>query len=251
MPEIPTLLEMLKAGMHFGHRVSKWHPKMAPYIFGARNDVHIINLEITAVKLKEALDFIKSIALEGKTVLFLGTKDQAKEIVKKYALDCGMPYVVSRWLGGTLTNFETIRKLLKSYNDLKARQAAGELAKYTKKEQLEFQKKIEDLENTISGVANLEKLPDAIFILDVKKEKTALKEAQKKKIPIVAVCDTNADPEGIKYVIPANDDAVKSIEMVVSLVAEAVKEGKREFEAKKGAEKPAAPAVEVEENKKT
>lgn len=181
MSEIPTLLEMLQTGLHFGHRISKWHPKMAPYIFGARNGVHIINLEITAVKLKEALEFIKSTASLGKTVLFLGTKDQAKDIVKKYAKECNMPYVISRWLGGTLTNFETIKKLLKNYNDLKAKQASGELAKYTKKEQLEFQRTIEDLESIIGGIANLEKLPDVIFILDIKKEKTALKKPRKEK----------------------------------------------------------------------
>ncbi len=247
MPEIPTLLEMLKAGMHFGHQISKWHPKMAPYIFGARNGIHIINLEITAPKLKEALDFVKRIVQEGKTVLFLGTKDQAKEIIKKYAKECGMPYVTNRWLGGTFTNFETIKKLLKSYKDLEAKQATGELGKYTKKEQLNFQKKIEDLESIIGGIADLEKLPGAIFILDIKKEKTALNEAKKMNVPIVAVCDTNVNPESVDYVIPANDDAIKSIEMVARLIAEAVKEGKREIESKKVAasEKPADVEVPI------
>lgn len=252
MPEVPTLLEMLKAGVHFGHRISKWHPKMAPYIFGARNDVHIINLEITAFKLKEVIDFVKKIAGEGKVVLFLGTKDQAKDIIKKHAKECGMPYVTSRWLGGTFTNFETIKKLLKSYRDLKTKQATGEFNKYTKKEQLKFQKKIEDLENIIGGIAELERLPGAVFILDIKKEKTALREARKTKVPIIAVCDTNVDPEGIDYVIPANDDAVKSIDMIVGLVAAAVKEGKKEFESKKAAvtEKPVVAETKIEKKSK-
>jgi small subunit ribosomal protein S2 len=242
MPEIPTLLEMLKAGMHFGHKTSKWHPKMAPYIFGVRSNIHIINLEITAQKLKEALDFLRNEAAAGKVVLFVGTKSQTKEVIKKYALECGMPYVNSRWLGGTFTNFETIKKLIQKFKDLKARQASGELAKYTKKEQLQFQKEIDDLNESIGGIESLEKLPDVVFILDVREEKTAVKEALRKKIPVVAVCDTNVNPEGIDYVIPANDDAVRAIEMITRLVAEAIKEGKKEFEMKgtskaEGAEK--------------
>jgi len=240
MPEIPTLLEMLQAGVHFGHKASKWHPKMKPYIFGERSDIHIINLEETAKKLKEALDFIKKTTAAGGVVMFVGSKDQAKEIVKRHAVECGMPYVVTRWLGGTFTNFKTIKGVINKFTDLKIKQSSGALSKYTKKEQLNFQKEIEKLEELVGGMESLVKIPEAIFIVDVKAEETAVREAKKKKVPIVALCDTNANPEEIDYPIPANDDAVKSIEMMVSLVAAAVKEGKQEFEAKKSAEKQAA-----------
>lgn len=250
MPEIPTLLEMLQAGVHFGHKASKWHPKMKPYIFGERSGIHIINLEETAKKLKEALEFVKKTTAAGGVVLFVGSKDQAKEIVKRHAIECGMPYVTTRWLGGTFTNFKTIKGVIEKFKTLKTKQATGELAKYTKKEQLNFQKEIEKLEELVGGIENLVKIPEAIFIVDVKMEETAVREARKKKVPIVALCDTNANPEEIDYPIPANDDAVKSIEMMVGLVTATVKEGKEEFETKKAvaAEKPNA--EEKKEEKK-
>jgi len=226
MPEIPSLLEMLKAGVHFGHQISKWHPKMKPYIFTSRNGVHIINLEETQVKLKEALEFVKKNAENGGILLFVGSKKQARSIIEKYAKECGMPYIKERWLGGMITNFSVISKLLRKFKDLKKKRDTGELEKYTKKEQLGFKRKIEDLDKIIGGIENLEKIPEAIFILDIRNEKTAFTEAKKKSIPIVAVCDTNVDPTGVDYIIPANDDATKSIELIVKLIAEAVKEGK-------------------------
>lgn len=226
MPEIPSLLDLLKAGVHFGHTASKRHPKMSPYIFTVRGDVHLINLELTQKKLEEALNFVKKLGQEGKIILFIGTKKQAQEIVKKYALEADLPYVVNKWLGGTFTNFAEIHRLISKYLGLKDKQARGELAKYTKKEQVDFTKEIGKMEGKIGGISTLSRLPDAVFIVDIKYEKTALEETYRKKIPVVALCDTNSDPSKIGYPIPANDDAVKSIELMVRLVAEAYKEGK-------------------------
>lgn len=229
MIKIPTIEEMLKAGMHFGHRTSKWHPKMDPFIFGQRNNIHIINLVKTRKMLMEALDFIKKNTAEGKNILLVGTKTQAKKTVKKIGNETGMPYIAEKWLGGCLTNFNVISKSIKKYNDLIQKKKDGLLNKYTKKEQLEFDREIDKLELRVGGMAKLIKSPDAIFIWDIKKEKTALSEAKKKNIPIIAVCDTNVNPEGIDYVIPANDDATKTIKLVLNLVKEAVEEGKQGF----------------------
>lgn len=226
MSKIPTLEEMLKAGLHFGHHVSKRHPKMDPYIFTARNNISIINLELTQEKLKEALDFLRETASKGGTVLFVSTKPQALPIIEKYAKECEMPYINERWLGGTLTNFSVIRKTIKKYNDLRDQQEKGELEKYTKRERVMFSKQIEDIARRVDGMKGITKSPDVVFILDVKHEKTAMLEALKKHIPVVAVCDTNVNPRNIEYIIPANDDAISSVEMIVSLVAEAIKEGK-------------------------
>ncbi len=244
---------MLQAGVHFGHKASKWHPKMKPYIFGERSGIHIINLEETAKKLKEALDFVKKTTAAGGVVLFVGSKDQAAQIVKRHAIDCGMPYVVTRWLGGTFTNFKTIKSVIDRFIDLKTKTVTGALAKYTKKEQLNFQKEIVKLEELVGGIETLKKLPEAIFVIDVKAEKTAVAEARKRKVPVVALCDTNINPDDVDYPIPSNDDAVKAIEMMVGLVAAAVKEGKTEYETKKnvapGVEKPAIPDAKVDEKK--
>lgn len=219
---------MLQTGMHFGHRSSRWHPKMQPYIHSERNGVHIIDLEKTAAYLAKALSFVRDTVAAGGTILIVGTKEQAKSIIEEAGKDCGMPFVHRRWLGGTLTNFKMIKdNLLGRYLDLKSQKEKGELGKYTKKEQLEFTKKIEELDVKIGGFAALSKLPEAIFILDLKTEETAFAEAKETKVPIIAVCDTNVNPDGVAYPIPANDDAVKSIELVVKLVAEAVKEGKK------------------------
>ncbi|MBI5621927.1 30S ribosomal protein S2 [Candidatus Falkowbacteria bacterium] len=226
MPTLPTLEEMLKAGLHFGHQKDKWHPKMEQYIFAERNGVHIIDLEKTQIKLQAALQFITNTVKAGGVILFVGTKDQAKDSVTKAAQDCGMPYVSNRWLGGTLTNFPIILKLIKKYKDLKAKQETGGFKGYTKKEQLDFQEDIVKLEGRVGGIKDLKKAPDAIFLVDAKHEKTALTEAKKKGITLVVLCDTNINPTKIDYVIPGNDDATKGIEMIVALVAEAVKEGK-------------------------
>jgi small subunit ribosomal protein S2 len=221
---------MLQAGVHFGHQASRWHPKMKPYIFGARNGIHVINLEQTLVKLGQALDFVRDTAARGGTILFLGSKRQAVDIVKACAEDCGMPYVSGRWLGGTLTNYGEVIKLVRHFNDLRAQQASGALAKYTKKEQSEFAKEIEELEGKVGGIQKITRPPDAIFVIDVMKEKTAVAEARARKIPIIALTDTNVNPEDVAYPIPSNDDAVKTIELMTRLVAEAVKEGKAQRE---------------------
>jgi small subunit ribosomal protein S2 len=225
MSKLPTLLELLQAGVHFGHKESRWHPKMKNFIYGTRNGIHIIDLEKTAAKLQTALDFVRDLTARGGTVLFLGTKRQAREIVKKYALESGAPFVAGRWLGGTLTNFGEVINLVRHFNDLKAQQASGALTKYTKKEQSGFAKEIAKLEEQVGDIKNITRPPDALFIIDVKKEKTATAEAQVRNIPIIALTDTNVNPDIIAYPIPSNDDAVKTIELMTKLVADAVKEG--------------------------
>ncbi len=226
--KIPSILEMLQSGVHFGHQVSRWHPKMKPFIFTERNRVHIINLEKTEEQLQTVLPAVQRMVAEGKVILFATTKPQARELVKQAAIDCGMPYLVDRWLGGMLTNFVEIKKLVKKYVALKDKQAKGEFANYTKKEQLEISKDLEKMDTYLAGLASLERMPDALFIPSVQREKTAVVEANKMGVPIIGVCDTNANPAKVAHVIPANDDAVKSITMMVHLVTEAVKAGKAE-----------------------
>jgi len=230
MTKIPTLVEMLQAGVHFGHQTSKWHPKMEKYLFGDRQGIHIINLEETQKALEAALSFVKSVAQRGGIVLFVGTKKQAVEIVKDAALACGMPYVNKRWLGGTLTNFSVIAQQLRKFKDLKRRQEKGELGKYTKLEQMRFAEEIKKLEQDIGGIQELVRIPEAIFILDIRKDKTAFEEAKRRGVKIVALCDSNVNPSDVDYPIPANDDAVKSIELFANLVATACKEGRQDWE---------------------
>jgi len=230
--KIPTGEEMRKAGMHFGHRTSKWHPKMEPFIFGSRKGVHIIDLRKTRELLGEALEYLKREAQAGKAILLVGTKTQVKNLLKKTAVETGMPYVSERWLGGLLTNFAVIRNLVRKYKDLMEKRDSGKLDKYTKKERLDFDREIVKLENNVGGLVSLIKTPDVIFIWDIKKEKTAFAEAKKKKIPLVAVCDTNVNPDGVQHIIPANDDASKGIKLVLELVGEAILEGKMEKEKK-------------------
>ncbi|PIR92696.1 30S ribosomal protein S2 [Candidatus Falkowbacteria bacterium CG10_big_fil_rev_8_21_14_0_10_44_15] len=236
MVKIPTLEEMLKAGMHFGHRTSKWHPKMAPFIFGQRAGVHIIDLQKTQAMLTEALEFVSRMVAENKTILLVGTKDQVRAPVAKLGLDLGLPYINNRWLGGTLTNFSVIKRLIKNYLDLKEKKETGKLTKYTKKEQLEFSRQIAKLDRMVGGIASLKKLPDVIFIWDIKHERTALAEAKKKGVPVVAVCDTNVDPTGVKYVIPGNDDATKTVKLVLDYLRQAISEGKAQAKTAKPAE---------------
>ena len=227
MAKIPTIEEMLKAGMHFGHRTSRWHPKMEPFIFTQRNGVYIIDLIKSREMLEVALEFIKKFASEGKSILFVGTKMQAKNSIKKLSQETSMPYVSEKWMGGCLTNFSVIKKLIKKYNDLISDKNAGKLNKYTKKERLDFDRELEKLEMKVGGLVNMTKLPDALFVWDIKTEKTAVTEAGKKNIPIIAVCDTNTNPEGINYVIPANDDASKTIKLILNTVKETIEEGKK------------------------
>ncbi len=229
----PTILEMLQAGVHFGHQSSRWHPKMKPNIYTDRGGVHVIDLDRTQVKLVETLEAVKKIAAEGKVILFISTKPQAKEIVKEAAVSCGMPYLVERWLGGMLTNFVEIKKLIRHYNEMTAIQGKPEIEKYTKKEQLKMTKELVKMDKYLSGLATIEKMPDALFIPSLQKERTAVAEAKKMHITIVGVADTNANPDEADYFIPANDDAVNSIKMMVDLVAEAVKEGNKEWERNK------------------
>lgn len=226
MAKMPSLLEMLKAGVHFGHQSSRWHPKMKPFIYGERGGVHIIDVEKTAAKLEEALTFVTETVARGGSIVFLGTKRQAQPIVEEYAKACGMPYINTRWLGGTLTNFAQVQRIIRHYLDLKDKSVKGELKKYTKLEQLQFSREIEELDGKIGGLSTLTKLPDALFVLDARHEKTAVREAITMKVPMVALVDSNVNPKGIRFVIPGNDDAVGSLELMTKLVAEAVKEGK-------------------------
>ncbi len=249
MPTIPSLLEMLKAGAHFGHRESKWHPKMEPYIFTSRSGVHIIDLEKTASELAKALEFVKGIIAKGGKVLFVGSKTQAQAIVKKYALAAGLPYVATRWLGGTLTNFGVINKLVERLKKMRQEKEIGDWAKYTKKEQLKMSQELVKLEEMVGGLETLKKKPEALFLIDVKKEKTALREALKIKLPVIALCDTNINPTGIAYVIPANDDATKTIELITKLMAEAAIEG--QMEQKTSAEEKKKEEKKEEEPEKT
>ncbi len=244
MPALPTLVELFQSGVHFGHQVSKRHPKMQPYIFTVKNGIHIINLELTLQKLASALAFISRTVSQGGTVLLVGTKEQAKPIVQKYALETGMPYVNERWLGGTFTNFGEIARVISRFSELKRQRDSGELEKYTKKERLEFDREIERLRVIVGGVERMKKIPEAMFVIDVKHEHTAIAEAAKKRIPVVALCDTNVNPTPITHVIPGNDDAIKSIELITRIVAAAITEGQAEAgkQAAPSPEKPAAPA---------
>jgi len=226
MIKLPTIEEMLKAGMHFGHRTSKWHPKMEPFIFTSRNGVHVIDLTKSQKMLGQALELIKKLAGENKLILFVGTKTQVKKPLKKMCEETNMPYVSEKWMGGTMTNFAIIRKLIKKYKDLLDNKSAGKLEKYTKKEKLEFDREILSLETKVGGLVNLNRLPDIIFIWDIKNEKTAMAEARKKNIPIIAICDTNVNPTEVNYIIPSNDDATKTIKLVLNLIKEAITEGK-------------------------
>lgn len=225
MENLPSLEEMLKAGMHFGHRTSKWHPKMAPYIFSSRNGVHILNLTKSKQLLKQALVVLEQAASEGKTILLVGSKTQVKTVLKESALACNMPYVNEGWLGGTITNFAIIRKAIRKYKDLLAERDGGKLDKYTKKERLQIDREINRLDKKVGGLVNLNKAPDIMFIWDIKEEKTALAEAKKCGITVVAVCDTNVNPQNVDYVIPANDDASKTISMILGLISVSIKQG--------------------------
>lgn len=229
------LLELLKSGVHFGHHVSRWHPKMKPFIFASRSGVYIIDLEKTYACLKKAQDAIRDIVAKGGIVLFVGTKRQARPVVQAMAVKAGMPYVVERWLGGTFTNFPTIVKMTRRLTQLKEERASGKLEKYTKKEQLTFGEEITRLEKMVGGIERMTRVPDAVFVVDIKQEKTAVRESMKMKIPVFALVDTNVSPEGIAFPIPANDDATKSISIITEAVAEAVDEGKKMFEAQAAA----------------
>lgn len=217
-----TLMKLLKAGAHFGHSKSKCHPNMKPFIHSLRNNVHIIDLEQTLEKLNQALEFVKEIIKKDGQIIFISTKSQAKEIIKKAAIKANMLYVVERWLGGTFTNFETINKQIQYLKELEEKQKSRELKKYTKKEQLIFKQKIEKMNRVFSGLKNLKGLPSAVFILDIEHDKIAFQEVLKSKIPIIALVDTNADPKKIDYPIPCNDDAIKVIKLIAKVFTQTI-----------------------------
>ena len=220
-----TMREMLEAGVHFGHQTRFWNPKMAPFIFGHRNKIHIINLEKSLPMFQEAQKFARQMAANRGTILFVGTKRQARDIVAEEARRAGMPYVEQRWLGGMLTNFKTVKTSIKRLKDMQAQQEAG-LDNMSKKEQLLFARELEKLERDIGGIQDMTALPDAIFVIDVGYHKIAVAEARKLGIPLIGVVDSNHSPEGIDYVIPGNDDSAKAVTLYARGIADAILEGK-------------------------
>ena len=231
-----SMKQLLEAGVHFGHQTRKWNPKMSKYIFNSRNDIHIINLEDTVVLIDKAYDYIKEMASQGKTILFVGTKKQAQKAIEDEAKRCGMFYINSRWLGGTLTNFKTIRSRIERLNKLNTMEKVGEFNLLPKKEVIKLKAERDKLEKNLGGIKEMTKLPDVLFVVDTKKEHIAVTEAKTLGIPVVALLDTNCDPEPIDYVIPGNDDAIRAVSLIASAMANAV------IEAKEGV----APVVEEE-----
>ena len=223
-----TMREMLEAGVHFGHQTRYWNPRMAPYIFGHRNKIHIVNLEKTMEKYLEALKFVRRLATNKGTVLFVGTKRQAREIIKEEAQRCGAPFVDYRWLGGMLTNYKTVKQSIKRLKDIEAMSQDGTLDKLPKKEALHYQREIVKLDRSLGGIKDMNGLPDALFVIDVGFQKGAVAEANKLGIPVIAVVDTNHSPEGVAYVIPGNDDSSRAIRLYVRGVADAVLEGRQD-----------------------
>jgi len=225
MPAV-SMKALLESGVHFGHRTNKWNPKMRPYIFTERNGIHIIDLQQTVKLLDDAFNFVRDSVANGGTVLFVGTKRQAQETIQEEAERAGMPYVNQRWLGGTLTNWVTIQQRLVELTRLEKLKETGEISLLTKKEGLMIDREIERLNSRLSGVRNMKKLPDTIFVIDIEREATAVKEALTKEINVVALVDTNCDPTNVDYVIPSNDDAIRAIKLLVGRIADACVEGK-------------------------
>ncbi len=225
-----SMRDMLQAGVHFGHQTRYWNPKMKPFIFGARNNIHIINLEHSVPAFNDALSFVRQLATAKNKVLFVGTKRAAGKIIQEEASRAGMPYVSHRWLGGMLTNYKTIRASIKRYRELEQQQTDGTFARLTKKEALMRTRQMEKLERSIGGIKDMAGLPDALFVVDVDHERIAVAEANKLGIPVIGVCDTNSDPDGVQYVIPGNDDSIRSIRLFVSAVADACVAGRADDE---------------------
>jgi len=252
MPVI-TMKELLEAGAHFGHQKSAWNPKMKPYIYQERNRMHIIDLSKTVKKIEEAYQFARDLAVEGKKILFVGTKQQAKECIEEQAKRCGAFYVNTRWLGGFLTNFSTIKKSIEKLHSLERQKEQGLWEMLPKKEEMTLRKKMEKLERNLRGVKEINELPGAIFVVDLRVEETAVREARKLNIPIVAIVDSNCDPTLVDYPIPANDDAIKSIRLITTKIADAIIEGKallKEKEAEMEKAKEAEEKVEESETEK-
>jgi small subunit ribosomal protein S2 len=227
---------LLEAGVHFGHQTNKWNPKMKPYIFGARNNIYIIDLQQTVGLFQTAYNFVVDTVSEGREVLFVGTKKQSQEAIKEEAMRCGMPYVNQRWLGGMLTNFVTIKKSIDRLNSLTNMFNDDSINAFPKKEITKMQKEMQKMENVLGGIKNMKSTPAAVFIVDPSREHIAVNEAKKLRIPITAIVDTNCDPDNIDFVIPGNDDAIRAIKLFTSKFADAVLEGKKRFEEKLTAE---------------
>ena len=241
---VVSMKSLLEAGVHFGHQTRRWNPKMAKYIFTERNGIYIIDLQKTVKKLEEAYAFVRQLSENGQTLLFVGTKKQAQEAIKDEAARCGQYYVNARWLGGMMTNFKTMRTRIDRLNQLKTMQADGTFDMLPKKEVIKHLGEIEKLEKYLGGVKEMKKLPGALFIVDTRKERNAIAEARKLHIPIVAIVDTNCDPDEIDYVIPANDDAIRAIRLISSTMANAVQEGRQGVDAEEAASEEEAQKVE-------
>jgi small subunit ribosomal protein S2 len=224
---IISMKQLLEAGVHFGHQTRRWNPKMAPYIFTDRNGIYIIDLQKTVKKIEEAYNFIKQVAVDGGTLLFVGTKKQAQDAVREEADRCGMFYVNQRWLGGMMTNFQTIRRRINRLQELEQMESEGAINVLPKKEVAGLMREKEKLQKSVGGIKGMKKPPDAIFVIDPRKERIAVAEARKLKIPIVAVVDTNCDPDEIDYVIPGNDDAIRAVRLMTSKMADAILEGRQ------------------------
>jgi small subunit ribosomal protein S2 len=231
MPKAASIQELLQSGAHFGHLTRRWNPKMKEFIFMQRNGIHIIDLKKTQHYLQEALEQIQTLSRAGKTILFVGTKKQSTEIIRNEAVRAGMPYVTHRWLGGMLTNFSTVRKSISRMEEIERMKTDGTMDELTKKEGLMLSREQEKLENTLGGIANMNRLPGAIFVVDIQKEHLAVSEAIKLNIPIIAMVDTNSDPDVPDYIVPCNDDSARTIQLVASQVADAIIEGAAEREA--------------------
>jgi small subunit ribosomal protein S2 len=222
---VASMRQLLESGVHFGHQTRRWNPKMREYIFTERNGIHILDLQQTVHLLQAAYDYARELAEQGRTILFVGTKKQAQEAVAEEARRCGMFYVNQRWLGGMLTNFATIQQRLRRLLDLENQVKSGELARRTKREGLKIQEEIDKLNRLLGGVKGMHRLPDAVFIIDTKKERLAIQEATRLEIPVIALLDTNCDPDEVQYPIPANDDAIRAVRLLTSKIADAVVEG--------------------------
>lgn len=244
---VVTKKELLEAGVHFGHRTQRWNPKMKPYIYGARKGIHIINLQESLRHLEIAYNFVRDRAAEGATFLFVGTKRQAQEIIEKEARRCGAYYVNNRWLGGLLTNFKTIQKRIRRLEELEEMELSGELDRLPKKTQALLRKELAKLRKNLGGVKGMERIPDVVYIVDPRKEKIAVKEANLLSIPIVAIVDTNCDPDEIDYVIPGNDDAIRAIRLITSKIADAIIEGREGLSMEEGTESEAETEESPEE----
>ncbi len=250
-----TVKDLLNAGVHFGHLTRKWNPNMAPYIYMERNGIHIISLYKTVAKIEEASEALKKIAASGRKILFVATKKQAKDIVSKSAAKVNMPYITERWPGGMLTNFVTIRKAVKKMAAIDRMKKDGTFETLSKKEKLQVSRLRAKLEKNLGSITEMTRLPGALFVVDIKREHIAIREAQKLKIPIFAMVDTNSDPRQVEYVIPSNDDATKSIDKIMTLVTDALAEGlqerKKDKEVQQGSEEQVAPAAAVETKAET